>query len=439
MRSALAAGSTSCALALVGCEKKHLRHRRPRPPPRAAPRPRPPPGERPASPATPSSSARWARSPAREATFGISTRNGIELAIKEANAAGGVKGKKLAVRVYDDQGKPEEAANAATRLITQDNVMLILGEVASHQLLAMAHKAQAAKVPMITPSSTNPKVTAEVGDYIFRVCFIDPFQGYVMAKFARENLKLTKVAVLKDNKSAYSLGLTEVFSRKFTEMGGKIVADREPTPRATPTSARSSPPSSRPSRRPSTSRATTTTSGIIARQARELGIKVPLLGGDGWDSDKLFELGGSAVEGSYFSNHYSPDDPNPRGAEVHRRLQGRPTARCPTALAALGYDAARVAIDAMKRAPDFDRAGASATPSPQTKDFPGVAGTITLDENRNAVKPAVVLEGRATARPSTSPPSSPRCRTSSSTSSTASPPAPSTRSSRSATRWCTAC
>src|SRR5262245_52300993 len=157
------------------------------------------------------------------ATFGLSPRHGVELAINEANAEGGVKGKKLAVRVYDDQSKPEEAANAATRLITQDKVKLIIGEVASTNSIAMAHKAQPAKVPMISPSSTNESVTA-IGDYIFRVCFIDPFQGFVMAKFAKENLKLTRAAILKDTKSDYSQGLASVFERKFTEMGGKIVA-----------------------------------------------------------------------------------------------------------------------------------------------------------------------------------------------------------------------
>src|SRR6266849_5551138 len=141
-----------------------------------------------------------------EASFGISARNGIELAIAEANAEGGVKGKKIAVRVYDDQSKPEEAANAATRLITQDRVKLILGEEASSNSLAMARKAQPAQVPMISPTSTNPKVT-QVGDYIFRVCFIDPFQGLVMAKFAREHLKINTAAVLEDQKSDYSLGL----------------------------------------------------------------------------------------------------------------------------------------------------------------------------------------------------------------------------------------
>src|SRR5260370_15947071 len=245
-----------------------------------------------------------------EATFGISTRDGVELAVKEANEAGGIKGKKIAVRVYDDQGKPEEAANAVTRLISQDHAKPIIGEVASSNSLAMAPKCQSGQVPMITPSSTNPKVTA-VGDYIFRVCFIDPFQGFVMAKFAKENLKLSRAAVLKDVKSAYSLGLTEVFTRKFTEMGGKIVGTESYSKgdsdfRAQLTAIKSQKPEA------IYVPGYYTDVGIIARQAREIGIKAPLLGGDGWDSEKLFDLGGSAIVGSYFPNHYSPHDPSPR-------------------------------------------------------------------------------------------------------------------------------
>ncbi|MCP3139518.1 ABC transporter substrate-binding protein [Pyxidicoccus xibeiensis] len=323
-----------------------------------------------------------------QATFGISTRNGIEMALKEANAAGGVKGKKLAVRVYDNQSKPEEAAQAATRLITQDKVVLILGDVASSNSLAMAEKAQAAGVPMITPSSTNPTVT-EKGENIFRICFIDPFQGFVMAKFARENLKLSKVAVLQDNKSAYSIGLTDVFNRKFTEMGGKVTtvesySQGDTDYRAQLTAIRKTQPDGIyvPGYYSEV--------GIVARQAREVGLKVPLMGGDGWDSEKLFELGGSAIEGSYFSNHYSPDNPDPR---VQKFIADYKAAYggVPDALAALGYDAARVAIDALKRAKDLS--GPSVREAiGQTKDFPGVAGTVTLDANRNAVKSAVVLK-----------------------------------------------
>ena len=323
-----------------------------------------------------------------EAAFGISTQHGIEFAVKEANAAGGVKGKKLSVRVYDDQSKPEEAASAVTRLINQDHVKLILGEVASSNSLAMAPKAQDAKIPMITPSSTNPEVTLK-GDYIFRVCFIDPFQGFVMAKYAHDPLKITKAAILKDVKSAYSLGLTEVFERKFTEMGGKVVATEAYSKGDTDFRAQLT---ALKGKKPEAIYIPGYYSdvGIIARQARELGLKAILLGGDGWDSEKLFELGGSAVEGSFVSNHYSGEDPNPRVQNFirdYKAAYGAP----PDSMAALAYDAARVGIEAMRRAPDL--AGPSLREAiAQTKDFPGVAGTITLDENRNAVKPAVVLQ-----------------------------------------------
>jgi branched-chain amino acid transport system substrate-binding protein len=323
-----------------------------------------------------------------QATFGVSTRNGIELALKEANAAGGVKGKKLAVRVYDDQGKPEEAAQAVTRLITQDKVVLILGEVASSNSLAMAEKAQAAGVPMITPSSTNPKVT-EKGEYIFRVCFIDPFQGAVMARFARENLKADQVAILQDNKSAYSIGLTEVFQRTFAQLGGKVTATESYSQgdtdfRAQLTAIKKAKPQAIyvPGYYSDV--------GVIARQARELGLTVPLMGGDGWDSEKLFELAGNALVGSYFSNHYSPDNPDPKTQKFiadYKAAYGG----VPDALAALGYDAAKVAIAAIEKAKDLS-GPAIREAIAQTKDFPGVAGTVSLDKNRNAVKSAVILK-----------------------------------------------
>ncbi len=323
-----------------------------------------------------------------EAAFGLSTRDGISMAIDEANEAGGVKGKKLAVRVYDDQSKPEEAASAVTRLITQDKVLVILGEVASTNSLAMAPKAQEAKVPMISPSSTSAKVTA-VGDYIFRVCFIDSFQGYVMAKHAREELKFKDVAILTDKKSAYSEGLTDVFGRKFAELGGKIsgiesYAKGDTDFRAQLTNLKKLKPQGLyvPGYYQDVA--------VIAEQARELGLKVTMMGADGWDSAKLFELGGSAVEGSYVSNHYSADDPSPRVQEFIKKYQAR-FKTTPDSLAALGYDAARVAIDAMKRAPELT-GPAIRDQLAITKDFPGVAGIITLDDQRNPVKAAVVLK-----------------------------------------------
>ena len=328
-----------------------------------------------------------------EATFGISTRNGIQMAIDEVNATGGVKladgtTKKLAVRVYDDQGKPEEAANAVSRLINQDHVKVILGEVASSSSLAMAPKAQAAQVPMISPSSTNPKVT-EVGDYIFRVCFIDPFQGLVMAKFAHDNLKFTSVAVLKDNKSDYSLGLSGVFIENFTKLGGKIVGEEAYSKGDTDFRAQLT---ALKGKKPEAIYVPGyyTDVGVIARQARELGVTAVLMGGDGWESEKLFELGGSAIEGSYLSNHYSTENPNPKTqafiTSYATKFGGKPDS-----LGALGYDAAYVAIEALKRAKDLSGA-AIKDEIGKTKDFAGTAGTITLDANRNAVKPAVVLQ-----------------------------------------------
>ncbi|MGZ6081152.1 MAG: ABC transporter substrate-binding protein [Myxococcaceae bacterium] len=388
MRSALAAVLTSCALALIGCEKKVTA-------------PPPPPG--PASGGTASAPAGGGSGAVTgdtiligevgsltgsEATFGISTRNAIELALREVNAAGGVKGKRVDVRVYDDQSKPEEAANAATRLINQDQVLLILGEVASTNSIAMANKAQPAHVPMISNASTNPKVT-EIGNYIFRVCFIDPFQGYVMAKFAHDNLKFTKVAILRDLASDYSQGLADVFKRKFTEMGGKIVGEETYSKGSTDFRSQLT-AIKRLQPQGIYVPGYYTDIGVIARQARELGITAKLMGGDGWDSEKLFELGGAAVEGNFFSNHYSPDDPNPR---IQKFIADYKAAfgGVPDALAALGYDAAMVAVDAMKRATTLDRASVRDAIA-ATKNFPGVTGTITLDEHRNASKPAVVLE-----------------------------------------------
>ncbi|ADO69038.1 ABC transporter substrate-binding protein [Stigmatella aurantiaca] len=377
------------ALIAAGCEKKSQPSPTETPPSTA----QAPGGDVPGTPPPPANSGTLLLGVATaltggQATFGISTRNGVELAIKEANAAGGVKGQKVAMKVYDNQGKPEESAQAVSRLITQDKVLVILGDVASSNSLAMAEKAQPAGVPMISPASTNPAVT-EKGDYIFRVCFIDPFQGFVMAKFARETLKTANVAVLQDNKSAYSIGLTEVFVRKFTEMGGKITTTEsfsqgDTDYRAQLTAIKKTQPDAIyvPGYYSEV--------GIIARQARELGLKVPLLGGDGWDSEKLFELGGSAIQGSYFSNHYSPDNKEPRVQKFvadYKAAYGG----VPDALAALGYDAANVAIDALKRAPDTS-GPAVRDAIAQTKNFPGIAGTITLDDKRNAVKSAVVLK-----------------------------------------------
>lgn len=326
-----------------------------------------------------------------EATFGTSTHNGIELAFKEINDAGGINGKKLQVKALDDQGKPDEAATAVTKLITQDKVVAILGEVASSRSMAMAPIAQSYKIPMITPSSTNPKVT-ELGDHIFRVCFIDPFQGTVMAKFALETLVIKKAAILRDVKNDYSIGLADFFKETFTKGGGQVVVDQSYSAgdmdfKSQLTAIRAAAPDV------IFVPGYYTEVGLIARQAKELGISAPLLGGDGWDSPKLQEIGGEALNGSFFSNHYSAEDQSP---VVQNFIQSYKAAygTVPDALAAMGYDAAKVLADAMKRAKSLatqDITDAIAA----TKNFQGVTGIITLDEKRNAVKSAVVLKVEA--------------------------------------------
>ena len=322
------------------------------------------------------------------ATFGISTRNGVDMAIAEINAAGGVLGRQVRVIVEDNQGRPEEAQTVVTKLITSDKVVAIIGEVASSRTLAAAPVAQQAGIPMITPSSTNPAVT-DVGDYIFRVCFIDPFQGLVMAKFATASLGLTRVAVLRDIKNDYSVGLADVFIENFTQMGGTIVADESYSEGDTDFSAQLT---SIRARNPEAIflPGYYTEVGLVARQMKSLGLAVPLLGGDGWDSPSLIEIGGEALEGSYFSNHYSVEDPSPaiqKFVTDYRAKYGE----TPDALAGLGYDAAMLLFDAMKRAGTTEPAAVRDALA-ATKDYPGMTGTITLDANRNAVKPAVVLQ-----------------------------------------------
>lgn len=323
-----------------------------------------------------------------EATFGISTSNGIKMAFDEKNKAGGVKGKQLKLISLDDQGKPEEAAAAVTRLITQNKVVAVLGEVASSRSLAAAPIAQQYQVPMISPSSTNPEVT-KIGDYIFRVCFIDPFQGTVMAKFATENLKAKKIAILRDMKSDYSIGLADFFIKKLKELGGEVVSDQsyqsgETDFKAQLTQIRSAKPDA------IFVPGYYTEVGLIARQAQQLGVKAPLLGGDGWDSSKLYEIGGAAINGNYFSNHYTTESTDSVVVDFIKKYKERYN-ETPDGLAALGYDAARVLIEAMERAPEI-------TPKhirdeiAKTKDLVGVTGKITLDDLRNATKPAVVVK-----------------------------------------------
>ena len=326
-----------------------------------------------------------------QATFGQSTDRGIRMAVEEANAKGGVKGKQLEVKTLDDQGKPEEAAVAATRLMTEDKVTMLLGEVASSRSLAMAPIADQNKVPMISSASTNPKVTKD-GDktrpFVFRVCFIDPFQGTVMAKYARENLKITKVAILRDVGNDYSVGLANFFADTLKQLGGQVVSDQsfkagDQDFKAQLTTIKNAKPEA------IFVPAYYTDVALIARQARELGIKVPLLGGDGWDSSKLYEIAQGALDGSAFSNHYTHENPAPVIQDFVKKYKEKYN-EVPDALAAMGYDAAKVAVDAMNRATDLSGPAIAKAVS-ETKGFEGVTGTITINEDHNAVKSAVVL------------------------------------------------
>jgi branched-chain amino acid transport system substrate-binding protein len=344
-----------------------------------------------------------------DATFGQSTKNGVQLALDElvANQQGKIGGLPVRVVAEDDQGRAEEAATVVQKLINQDRVIAVLGEVASSRSLAGAPICQAAGVPMITPSSTNPKVT-EVGDYIFRMCFIDPFQGTVMAKYTAGNLGLKRVAILKDVKSDYSVGLTQFFTEAFTQLGGTIVAEQafaagDPDFRAQLTTIKAAKPDA------IYVPGYYTEAGLIARQARELGITVPLLGGDGWESEQLLQIGGEALNGSYYSNHFAVDNPEPRLQEFLQKYRAK-FGGDPDAIGGLAYDAARVLFASLEKLHQQDpqtfaalgssKAGTDARKEATRKlrdiiatttDYPGVTGTITLDENRNPSKAAVVL------------------------------------------------
>ncbi len=323
-----------------------------------------------------------------EATFGASTHKGIKLAVDEFNTAGGLNGKKIELLTLDNQGKDDETANATAKLVNQEKVVALLGEVASKRSQIMAPIAQQNKVPMISPSSTNPKVT-EVGDYVFRVCFIDPFQGEVMAKFAVNDLKAKKVAVLRDIANSYSEGLANAFIESFKKLGGEVVIDKGFTSgdvdfKSQLTAIRAKNPDA------IFVPAYYTDVGLIARQARELGMKAPLLGGDGWDSPKLKEIGGKAIDGSYYSNHYSAEDKAPVVQDFIKRYKAINN-EIPDGLAAMGYDAANALFDSMKRAKSLGGDDLK-TAIAGLKDFQGVTGKITLDANRNAQKSAVVLK-----------------------------------------------
>jgi len=324
------------------------------------------------------------------ATFGVSSDEGVQLALEELNAAGGVLGKTIVVKTEDDRSQSDEAKTAANKLITQDKVVALIGEIASSRSIAMAPEAQAAGVPMLSPGSTNPKVT-ELGDCIFRACFIDPFQGEAMARFAMEDLKLKKFAILFPVNSDYGVGLRNFVTDTVKRGGGEIVAvesyeekkDRDFRSQLTKIKAAN----------PEAIFMTGyyTEAGLVAKQAKELGLNIPMIGGDGWDSDITLTVGGSAINGSYFTNHYAPDEDRPEVKKFVDAYKKKYGGKVPDAMAVLGYDAMKLMADAIKRAnsaePKKIREALAAT-----KDFPGVAGAITMDASRNAKKAIVIIK-----------------------------------------------
>jgi branched-chain amino acid transport system substrate-binding protein len=321
------------------------------------------------------------------ATFGVSTKNGYDMAVAEWNAKGGVLGKQVKMTFADDKGDPAEGATVFTKLIEQDKSVAIIGTVMSKVSLAGAPICQNAKIPMIATSSTNPKVT-DVGDYIFRACFIDPFQGTVGAKFAFEDLKAKTAACIFDVGNDYTKGLSEFFKAKFTALGGQVVGYEG---HATGTTDFKAQLTKVLAAKPDVLYVSDYYNDValIAKQARELGFKGPMLGGDGWDSPKLVEVGGAAVEGCFFTNHYSQDDTTPLVQDFVKSYKAKYNA-APDALAALGYDATNIMLDAIQRAGSTD--GDKIKAALVATDLKTVTGQVKFDDHRNPLKSAVIIE-----------------------------------------------
>ena len=327
------------------------------------------------------------------ATFGKSSKEGMQLAIDEFNGKGGIliDGKKLLVNpIYDDTaGQPEQAANVCRKQIDQDKVVAIVGAVMSMNSLAIAPICQSKGIVMVSSASTNPAVTLK-GDHIFRVCFIDPFQGTVMARYVYNDLKLTRAAILFDNGNDYNKGLARFFESNFRQLGGEVVAieaftDEEKTVdfRAQLTKIKNADPEFL--YLPNYYAA----DALILKQARELDMEVVAGGGDGWDSPKLVEIGGTAVEGGMFSNHFSKADPSPEVQGFVTKYRKRYYAE-PDALASLAYDAAFVLMSAIEKVGSLK--GKAIRDSLKAIKHNGATGKIAFDEDRNPIKSAVILQ-----------------------------------------------
>ena len=324
-----------------------------------------------------------------DAAFGIYTKEGIELAVDEINKAGGIKGKPLKVHYEDDKSNPNEANNKVLQLIDRDKVVALLGEVASARSKAGGIVANKKKIPMITPSSTNPDVT-KVGPFVFRVCFTDDTQAESGAEFIVSKLGKKKVGLLFASDDLYSSGLAEYFRKELKKLGGELVKEKGFLKKETNfTTYLNEIKDAKPDIIYAPIYFNQMT--LIARQGKAAGIKGDMfIGGDGWDANELLKDAGEELEGAYFTNFYAPDVPWPNSKAFRASYDAR-YKHDPSSLAAMGYDAAKVLADAIKRAKDGSPE-AIRQAIQETKDFAGATGTITIDEHRNADKPVVVVQ-----------------------------------------------
>lgn len=326
------------------------------------------------------------------ATFGQDTKNGADLAVEEINKAGGIKGRMIDLRFQDCASDPAQGGNAANKLISQDGVLIGLGAVASGISLNAAPVFQRAGVPMISPSSTNPTVTQQ-GDMIFRICYLDDFQGAACAVFAVKDLKAKKAAILMNQDDAYSTGLGKFFRVKFEKLGGEIVAEET---YKKGTADFNTQITNIKGKNPDVVFVPVyyNDMALIAKQSRGQGLNVPLLGGDGWESDDLIPKSDGKLEGCYFGNHYAIADDTPVVSTFVKAYTAK-FGRAPSSLAALGYDVVYVAKKAIEDAGAFD-AGFDrkkvADALRKLKDFAGVTGTFSIDKNRDARKSIQMLK-----------------------------------------------
>jgi branched-chain amino acid transport system substrate-binding protein len=326
----------------------------------------------------------------KQASFGQTNSRGAQFAVEELNAAGGVLGRPVALLIEDTRSMPGEAATSAKKLLSRDHVVAMVSGTGSSPALEVAPLCQAAGIPLVAATATNPRVT-EAGDFVFRACFADPFQGTVLARFAREKLHARRVAVLVATGSAYSVGLAKYFRERFTADGGEIVAELKYVEgdkdfRAQLTTLRNLRPDA------VFASGDYLESALICVQARQLGLTMPLFGGDTWDSPALLEIGGKAVEGGYFAAHFSPDSRDPAVQSFVSRFEKRYGLKPDTGMS-LGYDAVMLLADAIKRAGSTNGT-AIRDALAATKNFPGVTGRITIDAQRNAAKTAAIFTVR---------------------------------------------